>query len=117
MLAMAGSVAFGPFSNRKAPSTGPRIGIRGGGTLRLFLCGDVMLGRGIDQILPHRSDPRIYEPAMSTARGYVELAEKARLGMPWSSIVPWIWKSSSSSRTPSGKLAGGDRRRRNASRL
>ena len=27
----------------------------------LFLCGDVMTGRGIDQVLPHPSDPRIYE--------------------------------------------------------
>ena len=30
--------------------------------IRLFLCGDVMTGRGIDQILPNPSEPQIYEP-------------------------------------------------------
>jgi poly-gamma-glutamate capsule biosynthesis protein CapA/YwtB (metallophosphatase superfamily) len=29
-----------------------------GGLVTLFLCGDVMLGRGVDQILPHPGDPR-----------------------------------------------------------
>jgi poly-gamma-glutamate synthesis protein (capsule biosynthesis protein) len=41
----------------------------------LFLCGDVMTGRGIDQVLPWPGDPRIYESYMKSARGYVELAE------------------------------------------
>ncbi len=45
-------------------------------SLRLFLAGDVMLGRGIDQILPHPSDPRIYEDYMASAEGYVRLAER-----------------------------------------
>lgn len=30
----------------------------------LFLCGDVMLGRGIGQILPQPSDPQLYEPVV-----------------------------------------------------
>ena len=47
------------------------------GPIVLFLCGDVMTGRGIDQILPHPGHPRIYEPYMEDARGYVEIAEKA----------------------------------------
>ncbi len=42
----------------------------------LFLGGDVMTGRGIDQILPHAGDPVIYEPYMRNANGYVELAER-----------------------------------------
>lgn len=41
----------------------------------LFLCGDVMTGRGIDQILPTPSAPQIYEPYVKDARDYVELAE------------------------------------------
>lgn len=45
--------------------------------LRLFLCGDVMTGRGIDQILPHAGNPVLYEKHMKSATGYVELAEKA----------------------------------------
>jgi poly-gamma-glutamate capsule biosynthesis protein CapA/YwtB (metallophosphatase superfamily) len=43
----------------------------------MFLCGDVMTGRGIDQILPHPSPPRIYEPYVTDAREYVRLAEEA----------------------------------------
>ncbi len=43
--------------------------------ISLFLCGDVMTGRGIDQILPTPSDPILYEPYIRNARGYVEIAE------------------------------------------
>jgi poly-gamma-glutamate capsule biosynthesis protein CapA/YwtB (metallophosphatase superfamily) len=45
--------------------------------LRLFLCGDVMTGRGIDQALPHPVDSVLYEPYVRDARDYVALAEKA----------------------------------------
>lgn len=48
-----------------------------GNTVTLFLCGDVMTGRGIDQILPHASAPQLYEPYVSSAYEYVELAERA----------------------------------------
>jgi poly-gamma-glutamate synthesis protein (capsule biosynthesis protein) len=41
----------------------------------LFLCGDVMTGRGVDQVLPHPSGPRIFEPYVQDAREYVQLAE------------------------------------------
>lgn len=44
--------------------------------ITIFLCGDVMTGRGIDQILPHPSDPEIFETFMKDARGYVEIAEQ-----------------------------------------
>lgn len=46
-------------------------------TTTLMLCGDVMCGRGIDQVLPHPSHPRLHEPWVHTALGYVELAERA----------------------------------------
>jgi poly-gamma-glutamate synthesis protein (capsule biosynthesis protein) len=36
-----------------------------------------MTGRGIDQVLPHPSNPRIYEPYVSDASEYVRIAEKA----------------------------------------
>lgn len=45
-------------------------------TLSLFLLGDVMSGRGIDQILPHPGDPRLYEDYVHDARDYVALAER-----------------------------------------
>jgi poly-gamma-glutamate synthesis protein (capsule biosynthesis protein) len=48
-------------------------------TITLFVCGDVMTGRGIDQVLPHPGDPRIQESSLTSALGYVDLAE-ARSG-------------------------------------
>jgi poly-gamma-glutamate synthesis protein (capsule biosynthesis protein) len=44
---------------------------------KVFLCGDVMIGRGVDQILPHPSEPAIHEPHLRDAREYVWLAEQA----------------------------------------
>ena len=44
--------------------------------VKVFLCGDVMTGRGIDQILPRPSDPRIYERYAKSALDYVALAER-----------------------------------------
>jgi poly-gamma-glutamate synthesis protein (capsule biosynthesis protein) len=41
----------------------------------LFLCGDVMTGRGIDQILPHPGKPDIHESYLRSAADYVRLAE------------------------------------------
>lgn len=42
----------------------------------LFLCGDVMTGRGIDQILPQPSDPTLHEHWATSALAYVQLAER-----------------------------------------
>lgn len=59
--------------------------------LRLLLLGDVMTGRGIDQILPDPVEPTIHEPAMELALGYVALAEAASGPIP--RPVPWsyVW--------------------------
>src|SRR4029453_6689562 len=46
-------------------------------TVTFFLCGDVMTGRGIDQILPHPSRPQLFEPYVRSAVEYVNLAERA----------------------------------------
>ena len=43
----------------------------------LFLSGDVMTGRGIDQILPHPGDDELHEDYVKSAREYVRLAERA----------------------------------------
>lgn len=53
-----------------------------GDLVTLFLCGDVMLGRGVDQILPHPGDPALREEYVDDARGYVELAEEAHGPVP-----------------------------------
>jgi len=48
--------------------------------LRIFFSGDVMTGRGIDQILPHPVEPTLHEDYVKDARDYVRLAD--RLGPP-----------------------------------
>jgi poly-gamma-glutamate synthesis protein (capsule biosynthesis protein) len=45
--------------------------------IALFLAGDVMIGRGIDQVLPYPGDPQLYESYVISAHDYVELAERA----------------------------------------
>ena len=57
----------------------------------IFLCGDVMTGRGIDQILPHPSEPFIPEFYLSDAREYVKLAEQANGSIPDSVSFSYIW--------------------------
>jgi len=57
----------------------------------LFLGGDVMLGRGVDQILPHPGDPRLWERWITDARTYVELAESASGPIPWPVDFAWPW--------------------------
>jgi len=62
----------------------------------LFVCGDVMLARGIDQILAEPCDPRLYEPHMEDARGYITIAEdrsgpiprRADPEYPWGDALP-----------------------------
>ena len=50
-----------------------------------------MIGRGVDQVLPHPSDPLLHEPYVTDARRYVGLAERA--GRPIHSPVnfSYIW--------------------------
>jgi poly-gamma-glutamate synthesis protein (capsule biosynthesis protein) len=60
-------------------------------TATLVLAGDVMTGRGIDQVLPHPSAPQLYETWVHDARDYVRLAERASEPIP--APVPWdhVW--------------------------
>jgi poly-gamma-glutamate capsule biosynthesis protein CapA/YwtB (metallophosphatase superfamily) len=57
----------------------------------LFVCGDVMTGRGVDQILAHPSAPQIQEPYARDARDYVALAEEANgpIARPVSPAYVW----------------------------
>lgn len=59
--------------------------------ITLFMCGDVMTGRGIDQVLPYPGDPRIYEPYMRSATGYVKLAEEVNGPIPRPVDFSYIW--------------------------
>jgi poly-gamma-glutamate capsule biosynthesis protein CapA/YwtB (metallophosphatase superfamily) len=57
----------------------------------IFLCGDVMLGRGIDQILPHPSVPRIFESYVKDARDYILLAEQMNGKILYPVPFDYIW--------------------------
>ncbi len=59
--------------------------------IALFLSGDVMTGRGIDQILPHPSNPTLYESYMTSALGYVALAEQRSGPIPRGVEPTYIW--------------------------
>jgi len=66
----------------------------------LFVAGDVMTGRGIDQVLPHPGDPRIYEPYSTSALDYVKLAERT------SGPIPRWWMTPISGGMPWQRLTG-----------
>jgi poly-gamma-glutamate capsule biosynthesis protein CapA/YwtB (metallophosphatase superfamily) len=57
----------------------------------LFVCGDVMTGRGIDQVLPHPANPVLYEPYIHDAREYVRLAETVNGPIPRPVDPAYLW--------------------------
>jgi poly-gamma-glutamate synthesis protein (capsule biosynthesis protein) len=57
----------------------------------LFLGGDVMTGRGIDQVLPRPSRPELHEEHIRSALDYVELAERAHGRIPRPVTLPYMW--------------------------
>src|SRR5688572_12021430 len=59
--------------------------------MKLFLCGDVMTGRGIDQILPAPCDPALDEPWVKSALDYVALAEQASGPIPRNVDAAYVW--------------------------
>ncbi len=61
------------------------------GPIGLFLCGDVMTGRGIDQVLAHPGNPVLYEAYVHDARGYVRLAEEVNGPLPQPVDDAYIW--------------------------
>ncbi len=58
---------------------------------KLFVCGDVMTGRGIDQILAHPCDPAIHEGYLASALDYVRIAEEANGPVPRRAADAYIW--------------------------
>jgi poly-gamma-glutamate synthesis protein (capsule biosynthesis protein) len=60
-------------------------------SVKLFLCGDVMTGRGIDQALPHPGNPRLHEPCVENASEYVKLAERANGPLRLPIDFSYIW--------------------------
>jgi len=68
-----------------------RVGEVGDGLLTLFLCGDVMTGRGVDHVLPLPGDPELRERYAGDARAYVRLAERAHGRIPRQAGFGWPW--------------------------
>lgn len=64
---------------------------RGGKSITLFLAGDVMTGRGIDQILPHPGDHQLREGYVKSALEYVHLAELAHGPIRKPTPFKYIW--------------------------
>lgn len=62
--------------------------------MKLFLAGDVMTGRGIDQALPVPSDPVLYEPWAKSAVAYLQLAEAAHGPIPIPVSFDYLWGDS-----------------------
>ena len=62
-----------------------------GGAVTLFLAGDVMIGRGMDQALAPSVDPELHERWVTSARRYLELAERAHgpIPEPLEPAHPW----------------------------
>ncbi len=60
-------------------------------SVRLFLCGDVMTGRGVDQIMAHPSDPALHEDAVASALGYVRLAEAVNGRIARGAPPSYVW--------------------------
>jgi poly-gamma-glutamate capsule biosynthesis protein CapA/YwtB (metallophosphatase superfamily) len=57
----------------------------------LFLAGDVMTGRGIDQVLRTSADPALHEPHVRDARRYVELAQAVSGPIPRPVGPEYVW--------------------------
>jgi poly-gamma-glutamate capsule biosynthesis protein CapA/YwtB (metallophosphatase superfamily) len=90
-VASAGSMSMGEQERavpRKAArdSTGTDAGM-----LTLFLAGDVMTGRGVDQILPHPGKPELHEAHAKSALDYVALAERASGPLPRTAVFRYVW--------------------------
>lgn len=72
-------------------SAGPDRAAASERSVRLFLCGDVMTGRGVDQILPYPCDPRLHEPYMDSAVDYLRLAERSVGPIPRPVDFSYVW--------------------------
>ncbi len=64
---------------------------RTGTDVTLFLCGDVMTGRGIDQIQASSVPPELHEPWVKNAMDYVRLAERANGPVPAPVDPAYVW--------------------------
>jgi len=83
VASVTGAPAFGQTSRNRTVTNRQH--------LKLFLAGDVMTGRGIDQVLPHPGNPALHESYVSDARDYVRLAETKSGPIETPVAYPYIW--------------------------
>ncbi len=89
--AMLGSILMNSFFAANTAGVSANRDERNTDRLTLFLAGDVMTGRGIDQVLPSSVDPRIYETYSKSAERYVQLAEQESGPIPENVSNQYIW--------------------------
>ncbi|ELR73251.1 Capsule biosynthesis protein capA [Fulvivirga imtechensis AK7] len=92
LLIVAGICAFLPAEKPGAvnmKAVGPLLQEADG--ITLFLSGDVMTGRGIDQILNHSVNPILYESYVKDATYYVQLAESQNGNIDQPVSPKYIW--------------------------
>src|SRR6266496_2938448 len=92
----------GRFSVERCCRWPGTVGEVGDGLLTLFLCGDVMTGRGVDQVLLHPGDPELRERYARDARAYVRLAERAHGRSPRPGPMPARWRTTTCSISAAG---------------
>jgi len=85
----AARVRAQPAPGASASKTETPLGAPAG--VRLFLCGDLMTGRGIDQILARPSKPDLSELLVKSAVEYVDIAERASGPIPRRVDPAYIW--------------------------
>jgi poly-gamma-glutamate capsule biosynthesis protein CapA/YwtB (metallophosphatase superfamily) len=73
-----------PISTMPTANATPR-------SVTLFLCGDVMTGRGIDQILGRPGKPQLHEQYVNSALEYVKIAEQATGPIERPAKPGYIW--------------------------
>jgi poly-gamma-glutamate synthesis protein (capsule biosynthesis protein) len=59
--------------------------------IRVVLVGDVMIGRGIDQVMQRSVDPRLFERHAASAEQYVELAVRANGPIARPVAPDYVW--------------------------
>ncbi len=87
-LAGAATVLMAPLAGSRANGAVRR---KDASSVRFFLAGDVMTGRGIDQILPTSSSPEIYEQWLRSASDYIAVAERVSGPIPREVDYRYIW--------------------------
>lgn len=91
-LASAGGALLTGLAPRAASIGGPgRTAIGASDEATLFLCGDVMTARGVDQILPRPGEPHLREPYLRSAVEYVKLAERTSGPIPRPVGFDYVW--------------------------